>query len=237
MCRVCSDVTCKECQLRQSTFQGARGSERGSLPPVKQEVWQTCMCLGSHSFARQVAEAGGGEPQRVSSSLVWTYSEERGRDINRTAQQCSPSLQRRKSHRERRCMQTDTSPSSPWPPEATQAKGRTGPRPQSSICSHWEVDFLCSIAVLYMASKRRDLTVPAGRASHLEVPQGRHGAELIYGTGAGITASMRTRRRKCHSSPRPAFPPVSKHCGLGGLLQAQCARPSCPGRASDNTFL
>lgn len=37
--------------------------------------------------------------------------------------------------------------------------------------------------------------------------------------------------------PRPAFPPVSKHCGLGRLLQAQCARPSCPGRASDNTFL
>lgn len=89
-----------------------------------------------------------------------------------------------------------------------------------------------------MASKRRDLTVPAWGASHLEVPQGRHGAELIYGTGAGITASMRTRRRKCHSCPRPAFPPVSKHCGLGWEAAAS---PVCtallPGRASNNTFL
>lgn len=82
-----------------------------------------------------------------------------------------------------------------------------------------------------MTSERRYLTLPAWRATHLEVSRGKRRAELIYGTTTGITTGIRTKRGKCHNAAlRPALQPVNKYCGLGMLLRAQCAWTACPCR-------
>lgn len=227
--------------IKTINFPGSSGLREGSLPPVKQEVWQTCRCLGSHSFARQVAEVGGGEPQRVSSSLVWTYSEERGRDINRTAQQCSPSLQRRKSRRERRCMQTPPLPlrgrQKPLKPKEEQVQGLrvvfvpTGKSISSAqlLCRTWHLKGGISRCLRGGRAIWRSLRAGTEQSWFMAPAQA---LPQAWGPGGGNATAARGRHSRLsantagwegcckpsvHGPPARAGPPTTLSCERPGL--------------------
>ena len=107
-----------------------------------------------------------------------------------------------------------------------QAKERTQPSLQNITFLKRKMHFLWSVIVLYMTPERRIRTPPAWRATMWKSPgKVQSKADLWrhywHWDQAGETPQP---------SPEASFQPVNESCGLGILLQTQCAWTACPCR-------